>query len=366
MKTRNLAAATAALLLLAACGGSSKPPAAAGRTIAYTGSTSAVTLTGTSDKDGLASGAASLAQGFSGVGSMATGFAAGTSQTPAFVKNALSLAAGARHQADLGATVSGATLEVKADCPGGGSMSLVAHDADGISTTTHAGDYVQISFASCEDQAGTVTHGSLKLKIDAVPTNHDDFVAAASSITKDAAFGLTLTFTHFWSIDALDNWSGMNGEMSVAFTATYATQTLEYRVSGPLVEGASGVGSAVDEAFRLVGFQNVGTETYTGMGTANAAPVKATWDLDSRVCALQIGGCLNVLTDPSFAKNEAAAYPYEGALKVSDDTSHFVKVAVTNENGAVTLSWDLGAGEVSLATTWACLDSWTVGCPTVP
>lgn len=362
MKTWNLAAASAALVLLAACGGSSPPPPPAGKTIGYSGPTTAATLSGASDKNALASSAAALAQGFSGATSGATGFAAGARQTPAFVKDALALAASVRDDVDLGATVSGATATLTASCDGGGSMSVSMQDADGVPTTAHAGDTVQVSFASCDDGGGNVTNGSLRVTIDSTSAPGDDFVAAATSITKDVSFGLTLAFTHFWTIDAMDAWSGMNGSLSVAFTADYAAQTLAFQVSGTLVEGASGVGSTVTEAFRLAPLQGAstfherGTETYTGMGTAGATAVETSWDLDARVCALELAGCLNLQTDPSFAQREVAVYPYAGALKVYDDAGDFVQVAATNEDGSVTLSWLLDGVSGSKATTWACLE----------
>jgi hypothetical protein len=79
------------------------------------------------------------------------------------------------------------------------------------------------------------------------------------------------------------------------------------------------------------------------------------------MCTLEWHGCLNVLTDPTFAEHEGALYPYTGTLRVSDDAGDFVQVAATDENGSVTLSWDLGAASYgTVYTTWGCLDGTAV------
>jgi hypothetical protein len=379
MNVRTLAALSSALLVAAGCGGSSKPPPAE-RTISYAGPTGSASLTATVDKNGLASGAASLAQGFSGFAGAAAGIAApagavalGASPRPAFVKNALAVAADARHRAEPGAAmVTGvSTLTLTASCAGGGSLSVSALDADGLSSTTSPGDYVQVAFASCDDGAGKVAHGSFRLTIDATPG--DDFVADATSITKDATFGLTLAFHDFWSSDAGGAWSGLDGSLSVQFAASVSAQTLTYQVSGTSIEGASGIGGVTAEAFRIAAlpvaaggdgtsFHDLGREVYSGMGTASAAVTETQWDLDARVCTLEFRGCLNLLTSPTFAEHDGAAYPYTGALTVSDDAGDFVKVAATSEDGSATLSWSLDGGSGSLATCWPYLAHGT-SCP---
>jgi len=258
-------------------------------------------------------------------------------------------------------------------CAGGGTMTVSALDADGLATMVTAGDYVQIAFANCADGTGSVAHGSFRLTFDT--TVYDDFVVDATSITKDSTFALTLAFNNFWSSEADGSWSGINGSLQLSFAASLTNQTFTYQMSGPSIEGASGVGTKTLEGFRIAAlpvaaggdgqsFHDLGREVYAGMGTASAALTESQWDLDARVCSLEFKGCLNILTNPTFAEHADALYPYTGALTVSDDLNDWVKVAASTEAGDATLSWSLPGSTGTLATTWDCLASpSTPGCP---
>jgi hypothetical protein len=378
MSARVLAAATAAILL-AACGSkSSSEPPPTGPDIRYTGATTDVALTSTSDKNAIASTAAGLAQGVASSPIPSSGGAPGQpgggsavalvmgGQTPhrtASVREAMLLAQDAFHRRDL-ALASGAYATGSASCAAGGSVSIATVKQS--ETRATPGDFVQVSFSGCKDAQGDTAWGSFRMTINEATAN--EFVTEARSITTSEAFGLSLVFHDYSMFTASGPWVGMDGGLDVSFVATVdtvagGTGSLEFTVSGAELVSASGpAAGVVTGGTRLTAlangdgkFHEQGRELYSGIGTANAEKAESQWDLDAKVCTLQFMGCLNILTDPTFAKRELPAhpYPYAGALTVYDHDGDYIKVTAVNEDtGEARLDWSIDGATGTATTTW--------------
>jgi len=378
MNARNAAACGAAVILIAACGGSSKDaPQSSGPAVRYAGSTQDAALTSTTDKNALVSSAAAMAQGIGGavggLGSAGTGLSRAlriaAPRPAAPIRAALLQAQDAFSRRGL-AQAPGAVVSLAATCDGGGSMAVVASQA--VKGQSTAGDYVAASFSSCTDVDGNVQYGSFRMTI--AQTTGDEFVADAASITKNEDFGLALVFHDFASKAVDGPWSGVDGNLDISFVATVESVggagSLEFQISGASLVGASGPAlGKVTQAFKLApllgqpSFHELGRELYTGMGTGAAAVAEDQWDLDAHACSLEFLGCLNVLTDPTFAKHASAGYPYAGALEVYDAAGDYVRVTAVDETtGAATLDWSIDGVSSTVQTTWGCLDG-TASCP---
>jgi hypothetical protein len=369
-----IAAAFAAAVLLAACGSSSKSdPPPSGPAVRYAGSLVDATLTSTTDKSALVSAAAGMAQGMGGavvglgsVGTAVSRRALRAAEAPgpsATIRGALLQAQDAFARRDL-PVAAGTVVGISGPCNGGGSVSIVASQA--VQNQSTAGDYVALSFQACSDGQGGVQYGSFKMTI--AETTGDAFVADATSIAKNEAFGLALVFHDFASRSQDGSWSGVDGNLDISFVATVdtvvgGTGSLEYQISGASLVSASGpaVGT-VTKASKLEAFQELERELYSGIGTPSATVTEGQWSLDAHACSLEFMGCLDLLTDPTFAQHASATYPYAGALKVSDALGDFVRVTAVDESGDVTLDWDILGVTSTVDTTWGCLDG-TATCP---
>jgi hypothetical protein len=358
--TARLLTAAALVVLALGCSSSKKTtPTSGGRTIAYSGSTSPVALTATSDKQALASTGIAAAQSLGGFSQMAFLFAAGAPHRGPTVRDALVTAADAFHRPEA-AAAAGAVQQQP--CPAGGTETVTVSQAS--TSVTTAGDYVEVAFAACAGRDGEVVDGSFRLTVDSA-TAGTDFVMYAASITSDRSFGMTIAFNDWTFVDPANNsWSGIDGDISVAYAAVRSTGTVTYSITGTGFVEAFGVGNAVSGAFQLLPlagrstYSDVATEVYTGMGTYGASLSSSTWDLDARMCLKDatIDGCLNVETNPRFQVDEPNQYPGSGAMKISDAGTDFVRVtAVNGATGACTLDWSLDGATGSQSCNWSSL-----------
>jgi hypothetical protein len=357
MKLRIFAIASAALFV-AACGSSKKssPPAGTGPNITYSGPVTPASFNGTTDKAAVASSAVTIAQSLGGFSEMATMFAAGTSQGGPTVYNALLAAADVYNRPDA-ATASGVVQSQPQPCPGGGTGTFTVNRTSQTSTTS--GDYVEMAFAACKNQNGDVANGSFRLTF--TSTVADDFVMLASSITTDRSFAMTISFNEFSTVFSQGGWSGIDGDITLAFSAVVSTGTLTFSISGSQFTEAAGSGQ-ITEALQLrplngqSTYSDTATQVYSGMGTPGATALYSTWALNARLCTTAMGGlngCANIATNPAFRINESYTYPASGTLKVSDDAGDYVQVtAVSQSTGACTLSWSIDGSTGSQATTW--------------
>ena len=85
-------------------------------------------------------------------------------------------------------------------------------------------------------------------------------------------------------------------------------------------------------------------------------------DFDGRMCSTEIGGCIDVVTNPAFWQLATDSYPYVGAIKISDGRGAFVQLAATSGTGSVDVTYDLdGPGVLPtvgpISTTWSCLEA---------
>lgn len=359
--TPRLLAAAAAVVLALGCGNSKKSTPASGRTVSYSGPVAPASLTASTDKAMIAGGAVSLVAGFSEMSTSSTALAFGAGRQPgvAAVSDAIQLAADARHHPAL-ATVAGALAQQTRPCSGGGTVTYSANDQDGNAGTTQAGDYVEVAFAACNERSA-VTDGSFRVTIDT--TSGADLVADVTSITTSESFGLSLAFANYFVTFADGSWSGMNGDMTIAFAADTAAGTVTYGVSGTSFEEAAYDG-AVTSGLRIgarsgqTGYHDTAVEVYSGMGTPSAHVTEHRWSMDARVCSTEINGCLSLSTNPQFSQLVQYAYPSSGALTVSDDAGDWIKVeAVSATTGACTLSWSIDGATGSQSTTWSALEA---------
>jgi hypothetical protein len=357
MKLRILAVASAALFV-AACGSSKKSnPSSTGRTIAYSGPVTPASFSASTDKAAVAGGAVTAAQSLGGFSDMATMFAAGTAPGGPTVYNTLVAAADAYNRPDV-VIASGAVQSQAQQCPGGGTETLAVNRTSQASTTN--GDYVEMTFAACKDGQGAVTDGSFRLTF--TSTVAADFTVTPSAITADRSFAMTISFSDLSTVTSQGSWSGIDGDITIAFSAVVSTGTLTYSISGSQFTVAAGTGQSVTEALQLrplngqSAYSDTATQVYSGMGTPSATALYSTWALNARLCTTQMAGCANIATNPAFKINESYNYPVSGTLKVSDDAGDYVQVAAVNQStGACTLSWSINGSTGSQATTWDAL-----------
>lgn len=359
MNVRLFAAAAAALLTIA-CGSEKKPTAPGVPTVSYTGSSAPASFSSAGTDKAAVAGAAFRAGDM--LGSMSgTAMAVGAARPRASMglKDVLATAADAFHRPEV-AAASGVLVSDTKPCPGGGTQSLAVNHQNANPGVTTAGDYAQVAFAGCKpsvEPGSPVMNGSFRLTID--QTAGDDFVMAPSSITTDRAFGLTIAFNNYVTVFPQDDfWFGIDGDIGVSFAASVANGTITYGISGTELVQAAGMGGQVMAGVRLAPlagqakYHDTAVETYTGLGTANATHVSASWDLDARLCTTEMGGCANIETNPIFVVTDPNQYPNAGgALTVSDDAGHWVKVTATDPStGTCRITWSFD-GSV-LDTYW--------------
>lgn len=362
LNARRLATA-AAVILAVGCGSSSKKsnPPAGGRTVTYSGSTATSALSASTNKTQVAGQATAVAKMMTGMSGTVGSFGAAAPAPRFTVKDALRVAADARHQAG-GAAVSGAVQPQTHACQVSGTGTFTVNDQDGNPATVQAGDYVEIAYAACNDGRGEVQDGSIRLQF---TTSGTDFVTDVTSITQNASFGLTLVAANMVTVDtATGAWNGMDGDITISYAANVTAGTLTYSISGASLEAAEGTGDTITDGLLLTGvtsgagYSDVAVETFRGMGTPGAALTSESWDLDARMCTVSLGGCLNITTNPAFTITAPNAYPGSGSLTVSDGTDSITVTAVNGVTGAVNLTWNIdGTAGGPEATTWAALDA---------
>lgn len=362
MLSKKLLATAAAALVLAACAKEDEPR---GPDVAYAGPTASASFSSAASVGGVATSVLDATKGVSGVtegGALVViGAAAGERAT---VKRALRLVAEARRaNAALLSGVVGASFTVP--CAADGSLTMSAQSATAGLTT--AGDYIQISFEQCTDAFGTVSWGSLRLEITA--TTGADFLADPAVMQHGVAYGVRMIFTDFATVTASGAWSGMDGDVAVTMTADQTFHVLTWELSGTSIVGADGVDDTLLHAFMLAeitpgaGYSDTFEEWYDGVDGFDSPPTAATWDFEGRVCALAIGGCLNVTTDPPFSQFPGDLFPNEGTMTITADSGAFIELAVVGleagTTGAVdvTYSFDGVITFGPFSTTWTCLEA---------
>lgn len=360
MRNGTIHSLAAAAVLLAACGGSdSKAPAV---TVKYEGPTTAATISG-ENIGTLATAALNAAQGVSG---MTDGYAVvlGASRAPAAgVKQAIERFGAARRG---GASLAGVVYSESGPCEGGGAARFSVSDADDDPYTTGNGDWYEVSFDRCTDPYdGTMIDGTVRIGITA--TGGGDPFEDPAYVVGKVAFGLDVTFTHFSIFEADGTFAALHGDVSVAYTVDGDLDEITYEISGQSIVAVEGYDGEITSASLLSGADGAGSsyseELVERWDSAFYSIEEVAFGFNGRMCSTEIGGCLEIATDPLFAKYADDAYPYEGNLTITADNGAFVRIVAVDAAGAIEVSWDVdgpagaAAEEGPYPASWSCLET---------
>ncbi len=374
MRTSKLLSICAAAALVAACGSGTKTDEPV-RTVAYTGPTTAAAITSASQVATAAGEVKIMVDTFSESATGGVGLAGVVSGPRArsindAVKDAVKLAA--RFRQPTAASVTGALVSVTENCPGGGTVTHSAFDADGLATTTAPHDYVQVAFSGCDlvGDASVFMDGSLRVEI--ISTDGAPFLHDVANMTSDVTYGVQVTFGNLIEAWAEGFWFGVNGDVSFLWTADLTGHTLTWQVAGTSFAEAVGFGTEVYWGSLLTGpggtgqYSDVYVEEYVGAITSVSVPSATRWDFDGRTCSTDLNGCLDVVTNPAFRKVAPDLHPSTGSIEISNGTAS-IRLTATSGTGDVTVTYDLDVANdppdpVTVYTTWDCLET-PGGCP---
>jgi len=245
-----------------------------------------------------------------------------------------------------------------------GSVTYSASITDPYLNTLAVGDRFSVTYNACDDGLGEISAGSMSVTITASPDGQL-FLFDPATMTPGALYEMTIVTSDLVVVDDLGNYSGTDGDMAVG-------QVFETDLDGTggwLMMSVSGNSLAFEEgadkvplaSARLTGIAGGRYEMESGEHFAvdpSGFPDATSSAFTARICTSDLGGCLNVLTNPAFVVQGYDYFPSSGTMRVSDDSGHFVQVTATNgSTGAVDVSYDIGAGTVGpVSTTWGCLD----------
>jgi hypothetical protein len=350
--------------VLAACGGSSSGGGSSGPPpiqIAYTGPTSSVSLDSTAAAGALVTGARTGLADFSSAGSAATVIGAAGAGRRSSVQ--LALSAVEKFRTGGAASVKGVTQPDTQPCAVSGSSTSTVSFADPTLATLAVGDSFSVTYNACDDGLGEVSAGTVTVTITACPDGK--MFLDPTSMTPGVLYEMTEVATDLVVVDSLGYYSGTDGDMAVGMvfetdldgTGGWLTMTVSGN-SLAFAEGANGVALA---SAKLTGLAGGRYALESGMHfpvDLYSSPDASSSAFTARICTSDLGGCLDVLTNPAFVVNGYDYYPSSGTMRTTDDAGHFVEVTATNgTTGAVTVTYDIGAGVVGpKATTWSCLD----------
>ncbi len=357
-----------AMAALSACGGGGS----SGGKIAYTGKTTLATIT--------TSNALTLAGSTGGISSTGSsvGIIGAVSTSPrASYEEALARAEAAIRSMPV--TVTGVTVNQTQACTKSGTMTISGSISDpGTGTTAcfHAGDWVQLSLAACDDGLGTVESGTMRMTITAMPAGS----CAPPSTTTPAgmtvgAYGMAVTLTDVVTTStATGDWSGMNGDMTlgIAWDGTALTSS----ITGGSIASQSGNGATITASSVLEGLggsgrydlHDVAAFAYDSL-TATYTPVYGAFGASLRMCSLEMnppdGGCVDLSVSPDMKKMAGDLYPSSGTLRITGQAGAYVQLVV-QDNQYVTVSYNVGTSSGTVTNVpWTCIDA-HVNCPTLP
>jgi hypothetical protein len=326
-------------------------------TVTYGGLTDVVALDSEAQVGALALAARDASKAVSGSASTFAGMA-GVVQAPAFgVKQAMERVAAARRQ--TAATFAGVTgLAVTVPCEVEGTMTVSFSDTDDDLATTTVGDYWELSFSNCWNADGSGIDGAFRLT---ATTNGGDWSDPAL-VQSYSTFGFGLNFANLVSV-AGNRYSGLDGEIEYTYAVDPASAVESFAMTGSHIAGLVGdAGSgAIWEAFLLRGLDG---GDYSDQFVAHYADpdfLDLSWfeyGFNGEVCSTQIGGCLEVGTDPLFAQYANEPYPDDGLFWISAGFEAVQIEARDGVTGDIWVTLDLGGPhDGTWDTTWACLET---------
>lgn len=357
MKLRILAVASVALAVVACSSKKSSSSHVAAHDVAYTGPTTPVVM-------------ATVDQAVAAVGSTTAGVeamsanmgsftaVAGVSAAPAVsVDEAVRLAS--RLFAKLGtAQVSGVRISDGGNCEISGSGSMTGEVADVNNPGATSGDWGEFTLNNCENAAGQIVDGVIKLQI--VATNGVDFTSAVddapATLTEGFQYRATITFTDLTFTNASGFWTGMDGNVTETVTRTgsqvdraisgtglvYGVGQGTQLLDGSMLTAPTGQDGYADDVVRIYG---------GGLGTDYTATLETR---NSKLCSIAMGGCVQVVTNTPVHDQRGAANPDSGSFTITAG-SKWIRVDIQSATD-VNVTYDIGSGQVGpVAQTWACL-----------
>lgn len=370
---RKLVSIGAALALSACSGGS-------GGRITYTGSTSLATVTESNALSLASKGAEASGPSSGGIGYAP---ALRTSEQRS-VQLGLGLAervagVGTKMTA-LRLPVAGPGLQVTDTQPcavngvGGGSATVTASIANSNVGFT-SGDWMQVTYASCDEGTGMVLDGTVRLDITRTqggifPLVIDPDVDPVGTYElKMTAGDVITTYNVASAYNAVGDWEGMNGVMIITIVWNGATETMT--VHGPSLAAQAGTAGNVVIASSMLG-GIPGTPGYSFSDAEDLVKdaygyyqsVSSAVGESVRMCSLDLnppaGACIDVAVNPPFVKSAYESYPHSGELRVTGQGGAYVDLLVLN-NQYVTVRYDVdgpsgATPEVTITpVAWTCM-----------
>lgn len=228
--------------------------------------------------------------GFTGVGS-------GGAVSPLVVKRAQSAALATRKRI---------AEDVSAElCPGGGAADATATDT--APPGESVGDSAQVTFINCNDGAGTVASGVLRLTISSLGSSSIGFAISTSNFSvRDTATGYT---------------ASLDGSFGLSLQVSPGVFTSRLSVANELVLDAS-VGAISDTVSLLRGYATEATYTVSDATTRAVAA--------GPVDSVASGGTFNLSTPQALVQTDNEAYPHAGQILAVGKTGKLRATVLSN------------------------------------
>lgn len=368
MNVRALSVATAALLAVA-CGSDKKsstggPPAAlpthtATHAVAYSAPTTPVAITSVDDAVNVAGSTMSTVESTSGgVGNFSGVLPLDVTPSRVTIQDAFRVASRLLGKVEP-ARALGVAVQDGGNCSIRGSGSISGDVKDTANPGANAGDWADFVFNACEDSPGEIMDGVMRLEI--LATNGANSMDATPAAMPAGTYSARITFANFSILDANGGWTGMNGDVTMTLTkdATSITRALSgtglvYVVyqGTTLLEGTKMDGPAGGNGYRQ---QRV--EVFANGFSTYFTQTRET--LNSKVCSVEMAGCVQVVTNSEIIDDTGANHPKAGSFTITagNATIRLDILSATN----VDVTYDLDTTAPPAATTahqtWACLDA---------
>lgn len=241
---------------------------------------------------------ASFGSSVSGAVGGFTGAASGGAASPLAVKRAQAAALAVRKRI---------AADVSADlCPGGGAADASVNDTAPVGQD-NVGDSAQVTFINCNDGAGTVASGVLRLTISSL---------GASSI------GFTISTTNFSVRDTATGYvASLNGGFGLRLSGNNAVFTTRLSVGDELVLDAQ-VGAVSDTISLLRGYATEATYTVASATTSAVAA--------GPVGSVASGGVFELSTPLPLLQTDNEAYPHSGQILAVGKTGKLRATVLSN------------------------------------
>lgn len=241
---------------------------------------------------------ASFGSSVSGAVGGFTGAATGGAASPLALKRAQSAALAVRKRI---------AADVSADlCPGGGMADASVTDTSPVGQE-NVGDSAQITFVNCDDGAGTVASGVLRLTISSLSTSSVGFTISTTNFSvRDTATGYT---------------ASLDGSFGLALSGDPGVFRTRLSVGNQLVLDAQ-VGTISDTISLLRGYATEATYTVANATTSAVA--------DGPVGSVASGGTFDLSTLQPLLQTDNESYPHAGQIEAVGKTGKLRATVLSN------------------------------------